>query len=708
MTFSQNGPLALSELGEAYGLQPPYKLSETRIYLTVLPEDDRAFMGGFLGMTPEFLSVQSHTFLTYEGQSVELLKDTLLQGSHDPYDDNVTSIMINHVENEIGGQLVSSEEAVTFTPTTVAGGIAQFSYSVENSRGMTEKETVHITVLEAPELIASTQYFHLIQNNGANIPFSALLPDDGDSNENPEMVVSNIIHGSVKGGRAQFDPQQQLIQYTAHDPAGETLSSGFHYLMENTSGEQQTGLARINIRPLPEIDALIYNDSNAAAQKKLEVPLTSEQTFSNMARIASNDYFPDQLSAETNEPPKESAKSWQFQPATEHLSEEYVMTGNFAESLGLISTKEYDKYTIEATLSSETESETELNDNDFIGIIAAYVRDGEKNHILAILFNTGTTDWGTQYRHGCQIYTDFGGALGNPSKFYNSVDVLSSIPQEGWNGNKIRVKVRRDGDIIYFHISDWNQLDSYNPAYEMYLDLNVHEELEKFKGRKPYGYYNFSQGNAHYSDIKFQGGPDLSKIIDVPQNTVWSRAEDTTWQRLEQNVSEYLGPVRKVFNPENNTLFKALPESVVYLGKEVFTGIQSYGDDLTNITLIATDENAANGAAENTQVLVLYAADKEDNNLLAGKPPLFTNSSHLNSPVESQYNLVGQANWFADNGIDLKHHFMPGGTVVFAGGIVGRITAIGNHYDNDPNNPPNNSAFIACQIVDYRLFDKSL
>jgi hypothetical protein len=100
----------------------------------------------------------------------------------------------------------------------------------------------------------------------------------------------------------------------------------------------------------------------------------------------------------------------------------------------------------------------------------------------------------------------------------------------------------------------------------------------------------------------------------------------------------------------------------------------TFEDDYSNIVA---------GARSGVRVVGLYESGSKKN-LLEGKPPLYTTSSHGYAyrswaGFSVGYNYMGGYRWFINNGVDIFG--LVGGEIVFENGIVGKIFNPSNGWD---------------------------
>ncbi|MEC7872413.1 MAG: hypothetical protein VX547_04990 [Candidatus Neomarinimicrobiota bacterium] len=193
-------------------------------------------------------------------------------------------------------------------------------------------------------------------------------------------------------------------------------------------------------------------------------------------------------------------------------------------NLGFVTTDSLENYIFEATLFSDHDEGWQ--DDDLIGLIIAFVRQGGKNYAIAV----GKTFDGLQPKGANGTFGVFYGEVVHMFPSGNTIhsDVTLVTPgvkflgaRNHWLGKYVRIKVHRNGDDITIKMNGENA--SQNAALEtayiedhtITIDLDDDLELEKFKGAKPYGYIVKSQPPSRWYDIKLSGGSLERKNVTI-------------------------------------------------------------------------------------------------------------------------------------------------------------------------------------------------
>lgn len=369
------------------------------------------------------------------------------------------------------------------------------NYQDQEIRPATSDIRIISDYLQDEEMInLNSDLLNVTQNSLLTIPISDLLSNDipYGSDNYVYKRVENIIGGSISlnGSNLEFSPTSRF---------GE--DSGFSYVIQNERGFEQKEDVTIIIDKLPEKTAFVFS-TNAEAQDYMTVyvPPTPQEIFNNWARVDGANYFTDSSTA-TGE-----AATWQFLTSPNRI----LQTANTASPNMFISTYDYSNYDFQATLFSDNA------DDDAIGLVIAFVRDGGINKSLVL----SRTKGGLTPAKGFGISYQENGAY---VKMYNNVDVGGVVG--GWSGQKSTVKINRNQDLITVAATPWNS-SVFNQS--LTLDLNSYPELSVFKGSSSYGYFTHSQANSTYLDVSFKGSFGTSGA-EFEQNKVYVAETGLVW-----------------------------------------------------------------------------------------------------------------------------------------------------------------------------------
>lgn len=135
-----------------------------------------------------------------------------------------------------------------------------------------------------------------------------------------------------------------------------------------------------------------------------------------------------------------------------------------------------------------------------------------------------------------------------------------------WWPDETRIKIIRQGNIITFYSTNWNDTDNYQISSEIVVDLSSDPRLSVFMDESAYGYYSHSQGGSTYFDVEFDGGINEKSIMSVSgAQQEW--IEDVGWQETTTTIQDTIGYIRKVNNPLNGERFIVKETEIVYLAK---------------------------------------------------------------------------------------------------------------------------------------------
>ncbi|MDK1286660.1 Ig-like domain-containing protein [Pseudoalteromonas umbrosa] len=672
MTLQTNGPISLKNIGDEYRDSQPHELGYFSEHVDKVPGDTLA-ISEFYGKSAQTIRLVDKTFQVYTQRTAIIPIANVLEGSFDEYSNGQDPIRLIAVQNPQFGTVLIDGANIEFTSNSGIGSAARFDFIVENSIGVRKTHFVTMSVVAVPPIVCNPDTLSLQQGESVFISKQQLIANDEDgSGTGLSLIgVSNAQGGTVS---LSGDTITFLSTGLAEQPAQ------FNYRVRNGHGVEQTGTVYINITPLPELESYIYRTQQQTDDARQSYsPPTMQDIFNNWARFNGNEYFLNKQDAETRN--SANAKAWFYRASTDSV----VMPLNVSPSNGFVSSEKVDNYTLEATLSSDN------GDNDTIGVVAAFVREGNINYVLTIVLNTGGT---APASTGCGVYFGYAGVGSGSDKLLGQYNIGTG---GGWNNKRVRVKVQRQDDIFKFYVTPWNQTGNFQSASEIIVDLNNDTDLHRFKGKQSYGYITYSQPNSTYLDTDLRGGLDVSKIYDAQNNFVWEYVSGS-WQKVSGSIQSHLGYIRKVFNPQSQERFLISQSTISYLGNLVENSAWDSTKLLNESQNILADQALSqNGAPTGRRMLALYTKGKEEKNYLTGKPAVFSTSSHIHHNSNPGFNNLSSKNWFADNEIDLAITNFVGGTVVFEGGAVGRITSIGN--DNGT------SAFVHYQVTTYRLFE---
>ncbi|BEG72474.1 hypothetical protein RVBP21_1020 [Pseudomonas phage BRkr] len=313
-----------------------------------------------------------------------------------------------------------------------------------------------------------------------------------------------------------------------------TLSVGSHFknLISYFTGELQ----KTNVQGL----AYATTAETLETLERLKPP-TPKQIFESWDRFNNDKLFPGGVGAEGD------AASWYWNDTLQAA----VQPINTSLYNGFISDEAPESYELEVTLTSSDA------DDDFNTVILAFNRDeaAGRNHTLDLVISGPSGDWSNRPVWPVQsIVKDFSKHTtwnANPTE-YKEYSVREATPPKGWSGRFIRVKVIRTGDLFNVKCSDWNGT-TFNPAYDMSINLNDHPELSIFKGGKKYGFGSLSQANSYFKDITYESSLKRNIVCDMKTNTVYAWFNDTWTILPNTKVKDIYGAPRILQSFEDPT-----------------------------------------------------------------------------------------------------------------------------------------------------------
>jgi hypothetical protein len=482
------------------------------------------------------------TWSVYEGKSAVIPAANLIENDVDNTDS--APLTITSVFDAVAGTVEIDGANLLFTSTGIAGEEASFSYIVENASGDSDEALVVITVNDPPPVIANADTYEVVQGNELIILASSLMDNDEGQGTLSIESVSNAVGGTVA-------LNDDTITFTSTGYAYEPAS--FEYtVFDDAYGETGTGNVYVSVTPLAPVEGYIYHDETLLNDMMNNyVPPTVEDIFNSWGRFDGNNFYVNKDDPSINS----NANAWEFLTDPDRVS----MPLNVTPYNGFVSPEGLENYTFEATLSSTS------SDNDTIGLIIAFARVDGVNYVLSAQRTKGGTEpksgWGVTYGTGSTAAAYSGIEWIVDEKSVDGVD-------GGWSSAQSRVKIERNGDIIKCYTTAWNDTENYQAASEIIIDLSSDERLEKFRGESSYGYSTYSQPDSTYLDIEFNGGMDVSKLMNALTGDVWEYVAGSGWVLSDNTVQDELGFVRQVTNPETGDAYIIKENSIELVESE--------------------------------------------------------------------------------------------------------------------------------------------
>jgi len=663
MPLQLNGPISVSDIITEFDSRLPEEISNLQnVSLTVLLNQIADILGKSAGETISFsdfhgvsnyrIILPTNSFDVITTYSTTIPVASILTGSVDEWSGNLDPLTLISVQSPINGTVVLNGANVEFTSTsgTLGSDAASFSFTVRNSSNENETGTVSMNVLAIPPIITIPNVLSLRQGETLLTSSSVLSDNDIDGQGRSLTVtgVSNPIGGTVSLNSG-------TIEFISTGLYGQPAS--FDYTVTNGT-ETATGIAYITITPLPETNAYIFAGAPAAMDATtILAPPTEEDTFDSWDRFDGSSYYPGGTT------PSGDAAAW----VLEENPTRVVQPRNTGAGGGFLSPDKYNDYVFEATVGCDAPA----YDNDTIGLIAAFARDGSTNKTLVAARTKGGQD---PRNHWGVFYTENGPFT--PTWLIASSDMTAGSTNSDWWPDQSRIKIQRQGDIITFYTTNWNDVDNYQISSEIIIDLSSDPRLAVFMGESQYGYYSHSQGRSTYFDIDFDGGIDVESILSA-DGAVYSW-NGTGWDLStgadSLTVQDKIGYVRKVQNPDTGERFIVKETEIEYLG--TLTAMSNIDSDKilneTQNVVINTSTSTA-GSLDGARVVGLYQKGVEETNLMSGKPELLTSGDWDSG---SKNHSLSDNQYFSNNNIDINTLQLVDGVVVFSDGIVGKITNI--------------------------------
>ena len=301
----------------------------------------------------------------------------------------------------------------------------------------------------------------------------------------------------------------------------------------------------------PVVEALIYEDQSQLdfelINRKPQTPLS---IFNSWGRFDGENYYDNKDTASGN------AAAWLYNSTTGAVE----MPSNVEPTNGFVSNLLYDNYDFEATVTSTN------NDDDSIGLVAAFVRENNVNYYICIVANMG--GFSPQPAGGLGIYFNYIRSA-NYYPLYNGTITTSPSPT-GWSGKSVKLRIKREGDVIKFWNSNTDSTTlTVDPQFT--LDLNTDPNLLRFKGKKKYGYMTLSQPYGSYKNISFTGGLE-NLLINANTREVYKYSDVSQgWELTSINIVTKYGSGVLIYNPEQTI------DSLKKLYKFTTTTMSSYG-----------------------------------------------------------------------------------------------------------------------------------
>lgn len=292
-------------------------------------------------------------------------------------------------------------------------------------------------------------------------------------------------------------------------------------------------------------NVLVYSTDRselAAALASYETP-SMAQILSTWARFDGGAYY-----HPAGTPPygHSQAGSWNY-------SASFVQSlVNSNLEIGFVSAQQFDEYNHEVVVTSPG------GDDDTIGVILAFTRENNKNHILYVQRNAGGTfghaTWSLVYLDGSNS-REGGYSINAGRTVVLQTKTIGDRPMT-WSGRWAKIKTERKGDIFRAWTTKFYN-GNYEPDSFFQIDLNHHDELRKFKGKKPYGYMAYSQDQARFQNISFKGGLQTARIIDALEDKVYDYNSATGTYQVQNTGSTKVAAIQNLTGSLGNVVISS-------------------------------------------------------------------------------------------------------------------------------------------------------
>ncbi|ASV44114.1 hypothetical protein PBI_SCTP2_99 [Salicola phage SCTP-2] len=390
----------------------------------------------------------------------------------------------------------------------------------------------------------------------------------------------------------------------------------------------------LDLDRLPKANTLIYDNDNDYNNAKSSIePPTPSEIFSNWGVFSSGGSNQEFYNTLSDAPDQEPYSTWSYDETNNRV----IQTANVSSYTGFVNNIPTEKYIHEVTLTSSN------SDDDGIGVIIAYYWDetNDMNHHLSVVLTKG-------------------GVIGNSCLFvlsnYNTGNRKTIATRQhddvsnGWSGDKMRVKIERDGDYISIIATKWNDLNNYDSNSEVILDLNSDPDLQQFRGPKKYGYSTISQSQSTYIDINFSGGLNYN-LISNASNGYSSIYKDNSWEEKYIALQTIYNYPRVLSNPKTGKEFLIQensldaywgdPEKIEVIGERYYSGSDMTFKILNYDPNVTYTFNPSSGSiSQNNEFFTWSLSNVVDNETVDISNGTYNlNLTIYKEPEENNYNI---------------------------------------------------------------------
>ncbi len=219
---------------------------------------------------------EDDSFETEEGTQLTIATSELLVNDSDADEDDEISIVSFSAKNTEGSVRQQGENFI-YTPAEDFTGEDTFTYTIEDTKGVTDTATVFVSVAvpanEPP--VAEDDSFETEEGTQLTIATSELLANDSDADEGDEI---SIVSFSAKNTEGSVRQQGENFIYTpAEDFTGEDT---FTYTIEDNRGETDTATVTVNV-VLPPNEPPVAEDDSFETEEGTQLTIATSELLVN-------------------------------------------------------------------------------------------------------------------------------------------------------------------------------------------------------------------------------------------------------------------------------------------------------------------------------------------------------------------------------------------------------------------------------------------
>lgn len=474
--------------------------------------------------------------------------------------------------------------SVSWTDTPIIPGI-EFTYRIVAINDFGESEFQEILITVDPPILEpaepESRIIDLVLGDSDNIITAKQLIAGFTNtfNRSDLEILSVSINGADAVARLEdgnvivdaaalpyeLEGEEIILEYTVHI-AGEPINSTF-----SSAGSIRLALVAPEVEEiaeddlLPPVQGFVYDDRTDLERKmRLYEPADPEEIFDNWGRLSNHMYFSDGDDAESSVNKKndeaDMALLWKLKRDSDGSYIEYVRNSVYA---GFVSPdgEESENFSLEATVSSKDD------DDDTVGLIIGFLRDGDSNYVLEAARSQGSSSGNVNVepREGWGLVVrQLSAGDDNPEigkVLWSRQLNVGGTKSDGWKNTRTRIKAIRDGDTVTIFTTDWDDVDNYVPGSLISVNLRSERELSRFIGAHKFGYFTASQERTSFRDIVLNGGVIQDKLFyldpDSGESEVWwYDSSSRRWILMAGvDIQGMLGYPLELTNPETGETY---------------------------------------------------------------------------------------------------------------------------------------------------------